>query len=41
MSFGDKVMLQNPADIADAYVQLHEQKPTVWSYEIQLSPCKG
>lgn len=39
--WGEKVMLQNPADIADAYVQLHEQKPTVWSYEIQLSPCKG
>lgn len=35
------VMLQNPSDLADAYVALHEQKPTVWSYEIQLSPCKG
>jgi len=35
------VMLQKPSDLADAYVALHEQKPTVWSYEIQLSPMKG
>ena len=40
-AWGDKVMLQDPADLADAYLALHEQKPTVWSYELQLSPCRG
>lgn len=39
--WGEKVMLQNPSDLADAFVALHDQKPTVWSYEIQLSPMKG
>eukprot|EP00933_Yihiella_yeosuensis_P058046 TRINITY_DN58253_c0_g1_i1.p1 TRINITY_DN58253_c0_g1~~TRINITY_DN58253_c0_g1_i1.p1 ORF type:complete len:113 (-),score=10.77 TRINITY_DN58253_c0_g1_i1:59-355(-) len=36
--WGEKVMLQDPKDLADAYYSLHEQKPSVWSYEIQLSP---
>lgn len=35
----DIKMYQDPADLADAYFMLHEQKPSVWSYEIQLSPC--
>ena len=39
--WGAKVMLQSPADLADAYIALHEQKRSVWSYEIQLSPCAG
>lgn len=39
--WGANMMLQDPSDIADAYVALHEQKPSVWSYELQLSPCKG
>jgi NAD(P)-dependent dehydrogenase (short-subunit alcohol dehydrogenase family) len=39
--WGEKVMLQDPADLADAYIALHEQKPTVWSYEIMLSPKQG
>mmetsp|Transcript_114875 Transcript_114875/g.308078 ORF Transcript_114875/g.308078 Transcript_114875/m.308078 type:complete len:100 (+) Transcript_114875:1-300(+) len=38
---GEGLMLQNPADLADAYIALHEQKPTVWSYEIMLSPQRG
>ena len=25
-------MLQDPADLADAFFALHEQKPSVWSY---------
>lgn len=40
MSWGESMMLQDPGDIADAYVALHQQKPCVWSYEIQLSPNK-
>merc|ERR1712216_483574 len=36
--WGEKVMLQDPSDLADAYIALHDQKPTVWSYELQLSP---
>jgi len=31
-------MLMDPAHLASAYVDLHEQKPTVWSHEIQLTP---
>lgn len=37
-AWAEKIQLQDPADIADAYFALHEQKPTVWSHEIQLSP---
>lgn len=39
-SWGEKLM-QNPADLADAFVALHNQKRCVWSYEIQLSPMDG
>ncbi|CAE7355462.1 unnamed protein product, partial [Symbiodinium necroappetens] len=39
-AWATKVMLQDPADLADAFFALHEQKPCVWSYEIQLTPCK-
>lgn len=38
---GARVQLQDPAELADAYFQLHEQKPTVWSHEIQLSPPRN
>merc|ERR1712048_822551 len=40
-AWGEKLMLQSPSDLADAYIALHEQKPSVWSYEIQLSPQQG
>jgi len=39
-AWATKVMLQDPADLADAFFALHEQKPSVWSYEIQLTPCR-
>jgi len=41
ISWGEKMQLQDPAHIADAYFALHEQKPSVWSYELQLSPQRG
>lgn len=41
LAWSDKIQLQDPADIADAYFQLYEQKPTVWSFELQLSPQQG
>ncbi|CAE7041447.1 unnamed protein product [Symbiodinium sp. CCMP2592] len=31
-AWASKVMLQDPADLADAFFALHEQKPSVWSY---------
>ena len=40
-AWGEKVQLQDPAAIADAYFALHMQPPTVWSQEIMLSPQKG
>ena len=39
--WGEKVPLQDPAHLADAYVALHSQPPTVWSQEIMLSPQRG
>jgi len=38
-AWGGKVQLQDPADLADAYFGLHEQRSNAWSYELQLSPC--
>ncbi|CAE7377511.1 budC [Symbiodinium natans] len=39
-AWADKVMLQDPADLADAFFAMHEQKPSAWSYEMQLTPCR-
>ena len=30
-AWGAKVMLMDPAHLAQAYVDMHEQKPTVWT----------
>ena len=32
--------LMHPAEIAQAYVMLHQQPPTVWSHELQISTPK-
>ena len=39
--FGERVMLQEPAELADAYAMLVKQPRSCWSYELMLSPCKG
>lgn len=40
-AWGGSVQLQNPADLADAFVYLVKQPPTTWTYELQLSPQRG
>lgn len=39
-SWGANVMLMDPGDLAEAYIALHHQPKTVWSHEIQLTPCQ-
>ena len=39
--WGETVMLQNPAELADAFMMLVNQPRSCWSYELMLSPCKG
>jgi len=41
LAVGEKVTLLNPAHLADVYFDLHLQKSTTWSYEIQVSPQSG
>ena len=36
-----ELALMDPTAIADAYLALHNQPPTVWSHEIQLTPNHG
>ena len=36
--WASKVMLQDPAELADAFAMIHEQKRTAWSHELQLTP---
>jgi hypothetical protein len=33
-----QVMLMDCTHLAEAYIALHQQPPTVWSHEIQLTP---
>ena len=37
-SWGGNVMLMDPAHLASAFVALHEQPPTIWAHELQLTP---
>ena len=34
------MQLMDPSEIAEAYLSLHAQPPTCWSFEIQLSSPK-
>jgi hypothetical protein len=33
-------MLMDCTHLAEAYIALHQQPPTVWSHEIQLTPSQ-
>jgi NAD(P)-dependent dehydrogenase (short-subunit alcohol dehydrogenase family) len=39
-AWGEKMMLQDPAELAEAFVMLVNQPKTCWSYELMVSPCK-
>ena len=39
-AWGASVQLMNPLHIADEYVRLHNQKESVWSWELQIGPNK-
>ena len=39
-AWGASVQLMNPLHIADEYIRLHNQKRSVWSWELQIGPNK-
>ena len=39
--WGENMQLMDPYDLADAFFALHQQRPTVWSHEVQLGPQHG
>lgn len=41
LAAGGKVQLQDPKDIADAYIALVRQPPSCWTHELQISPQLG